>query len=589
MFILIVFAFVAGAATAVSPCVLPVLPVALAAGATGGRRRPLGVVSGLALSFTFATVALVYAISAFGLPDGLLRTAAIAVLVGFGICLLAPPLSDRLEAWLSRLGPSAGVGSGAVSGEGFWSGMLVGGGLGFVYAPCAGPILAGVITVSASQTFTAGRLAVALAYGIGSAVVLYALMLGGRRLTARLARRSGRFQMAMGAVMVLIALAMLRNYDTRFETAIASDLPSFLVDPTHSLEESHAATVQLAALRGRKARQDAGLREADAGLRLPVLGQAPEFVDTQKWFNTPEGQPVPLSSLRGHVVLVDFWTYTCINCIRTLPYLNAWYAKYHSKGFEIVGVHTPEFPFEHSAANVAAATAQNGIHYPVVQDNEYGTWSAYNNQYWPAEYLIDAQDRIRLEDFGEGEYATKERAIRSLLVEAGATGLSGPTHVHALKPSEAEVTPESYLGVERGERFTSGPLTPGVHDFGPLPSQPPPLSYLRLAGTLNVGAWGATPESAGGGAVQLNFRARRVYLVIGAPTHPGSPGHPRPVRVLLDGRPIPRAVAGTNVRDGVAEVQLQDVYNLVDLPSVQTHTLTVKFPPGVTVYDFTFG
>jgi thiol-disulfide isomerase/thioredoxin len=306
-------------------------------------------------------------------------------------------------------------------------------------------------------------------------------------------------------------------------------------------------------------------------------------VDTQQWFNTPGGQPAPLSSLRGHVVLVDFWTYTCINCIRTLPYLNAWYAKYHHDGFEIVGVHTPEFPFEHSAANVAAAISQNGIHYPVVQDNEYGTWNAYNNQYWPAEYLIDAQGRIRLEDFGEGEYATKERAIRSLLVEAGATDLSGPAHVHAIKPSEAEVTPESYLGVERGERFTSGPLTSGVHDFGALPAQPPPLSYLRLAGTLSVGAWGVTPASAGGGAVQLNFRARRVYLVM------GSPGHPRPARVLLDGRPIPQAVAGTAVRGGTTQVQMQDVYNLVDLPSVQTHTLTVQFPPGVTVYDFTFG
>jgi cytochrome c biogenesis protein CcdA/thiol-disulfide isomerase/thioredoxin len=587
MFVLIVFAFVAGAATAVSPCVLPVLPVALSAGVTGGRRRPLGVVTGLALSFTFATVALVYVISALGLPDSLLRTLAILALAGFGICLLVPPLGDRLEARLSRLGPSGGVGAGgdpdARKRDGFWSGMLVGGGLGFVYAPCAGPILAGVITVSASQTFTAGRLAVALAYGIGSAVVLYALMLGGRRLTAPLARRSARFQMAMGAVMVLIAFAMLRNYDTRFETAIASDLPSFLVDPTHSLEESHAATVQLAALRGRKARQDAGLHEADAGLRLPVIGTAPEFVDTQKWFNTPGGQPVPLSSLRGHVVLVDFWTYTCINCIRTLPYLNAWYAKYHHDGFEIVGVHTPEFPFEHSAANVAAAIAQNGIHYPVVQDNEYGTWNAYNNQYWPAEYLIDAQGRIRLEDFGEGEYATKERAIRSLLVEAGATDLSGPAHVSAIKPSEAEVTPESYLGTERGERFTSGPLTAGVHEFGPLPAQPPPLSYLRFAGTLSVGAWGTTPAGTGEGAVQLSFRARRVYLVM------GSPGHPRPVRVLLDGRPIPQAAAGTAVHAGTAQVQMQDVYNLVDLPAVQSHTLTVEFPPGVSVYDFTFG
>ncbi|MGH2854844.1 MAG: redoxin domain-containing protein, partial [Solirubrobacteraceae bacterium] len=278
----------------------------------------------------------------------------------------------------------------------------------------------------------------------------------------------------------------------------------------------------------------------------------------------------------------DFWTYTCINCIRTLPYVNAWYAKYHADGFEVIGVHTPEFPFEHSASNVAAAIAQNGIHYPVVQDNEYGTWNAYNNQYWPAEYLIDAQGRIRLEDFGEGDYLAKERAIRSLLVEAGATGLNGPTHVHALAPSEAELTPESYLGTERGERLTNGPLTAGVHDYGPLPAQAPPLSALRFAGRLRVGAWGVTPVSAGA-AVQLRFRARRVYLVM------GSPGHPRPVRVLLDGRPIPQSAAGANVHGGTAEVGLQDVYNLVDLPSVQTHTLTVEPPPGVSAYDFTFG
>jgi cytochrome c biogenesis protein CcdA/thiol-disulfide isomerase/thioredoxin len=511
MLVLIAFAFVAGAATAVSPCVLPVLPVALSAGVTGGRRRPLGVVSGLALSFTFATVALVYVISALGLPDSLLRTLAIVALIGFGVCLLVPWLGDRLEARLSRIGPSGGVGGSSREDGGFWSGMLVGGGLGFVYAPCAGPILAGVITVSASQSLTAERLAVALAYGIGSAVVLYALMLGGRRVTGRLARRSGRFQMGMGAVMVFIALLMLGNYDTRFETALAGDLPSFLVDPTNGLESSHAASVQLAALRGRKVRHAEGLRQADAGLRLPVLGRAPEFVDTQEWFNTPGGRPVKLSELRGHVVLVDFWTYTCINCIRTLPYVNAWYAKYHSKGFEVIGVHTPEFPFEHSASNVAAAIAQNGIHYPVVQDNDYGTWDAYNNEYWPAEYFIDAQGRIRLSDFGEGEYAAKERAIRSLLIEAGASGLGGATHVKALKPSEAEITPESYLGAEAAQRFTSGPLRTGLHDFGALPAQPLALSALRYAGRWRVNAAGAT--AAGQSSLQLRFRARRCFYV----------------------------------------------------------------------------
>lgn len=607
MLLLIVFGFIAGAATAVSPCVLPVLPVALSAGVTGGRGRPLGVVTGLALSFTFATVALVYVISALGLPDDLLRTLAIVALIVFGVALAIPALGDRLEARLSRLGPSGGIGgvtgpaaagdargeAGAVASaastrrDGFWSGLFVGGGLGFVYAPCAGPILAGVITVSASQSFTAGRLSVALAYGVGSAVVLYALMLGGRRLTGRLARRSGRFQIAMGAVMVVIALAMLGNYDTRFETAIASDLPSFLVDPSNGLETSHAARTQLAALRGRRVHVATGLHEADAGLRLPVIRTAPEFKETQQWFNTPNDDPLTLAQLRGHVVLVDFWTYSCINCIRTLPYLNAWYAKYHSKGFDVVGVHTPEFPFEHSASNVAEAIRQNGIHYPVVQDNDYGTWDAYENEYWPAEYLIDAQGRVRLEDFGEGEYETKQRAIRSLLVEAGASGLGGAADVHALKPSEQEVTPESYLAAERAERFTNGAIAPGLHDYGPLPAKAPPLSGLRYGGTWQIAAWSASAVR--DSRLQLRFRARRVYLVMGSPTHPGSPNGTRDVRVLLDGRPITASVAGTDVHGAMVAVGFDRLYRLVNLPSVQTRTLTVEVPRGVSVYSFTFG
>jgi len=581
MVLLIAFAFLAGAATAVSPCVLPVLPVVLSAGVTGGRRRPLGVATGLALSFTFATVALVYVIDALGLPTDLLRTVSIVLLIGFGVSLLVPPIGDRLEARLSRIGARLVPRAQRGRDGGFWSGMLVGGGLGFVYAPCAGPILAGVITVSASQSFTAGRLAVALAYGVGSAVVLYALMLGGRKLTGRLARRTMGFQMAMGALMVVIAIAMLGNYDTRFETAIASDLPSFLVDPSEGLETSHTARAELAALRGHRARQAGGLHQADAGLNLPVLGTAPEFKDTQRWFNTPGGERLTMAGLRGHVVLVDFWTYTCINCIRTLPYLNAWYAKYHSKGFEIVGVHTPEFPFERSAANVSAAIAQNGIRYPVVQDNDYGTWNAYNNEYWPAEYFIDARGRIRLADFGEGNYGAKERAIRSLLEEAGAKGLGGATRVHALQPSNAEVTPESYLGAERGERFASGPLLPGVHDFGVLPKQPLGLSELAYAGPWKVGAWGT--EAGSGSRLELEFRARRVYLVMGSPSQAGE------VRVLLDGHPVPRSLSGVDVREGTVTVRSDRLYRLVELPGVQTHTLTIEPAPGVSVYDFTFG
>jgi cytochrome c biogenesis protein CcdA/thiol-disulfide isomerase/thioredoxin len=579
--VLIVFAFIAGAATALSPCVLPVLPVALAAGVTGGRRRPLGVVSGLALSFTVATVALVYLISALGLPDQLLRTLSIIALIGFGVSLLVPALGDRLEARLSRIGPSLGIGARGGGGEGgFWSGMLVGGGLGFVYAPCAGPILAGVITVSASQSFSAGRLAVALAYGIGSAVVLYGLMLGGRRLTGRLARRSGRFQMSMGAIMVVIAALMLGNYDTRFETTSAADLPSFLVSPAKGLETTSAAAKDLAALRGHKARRTGGLKEAHTGERLPVLGVAPQFTGTQSWFNTPAGRPLRLDALRGRVVLVDFWTYSCINCIRTLPYLNAWNERYAGKGLTIVGVHTPEFPFEHSAANVQEAIRQNGIRYPVAQDNNYSTWNAYNNEYWPAEYLIDAQGRIRVADFGEGEYAAKEQAIRSLLIEAGAEGLGQATKVSAQAPSASETTQESYLGAEKAERFENASVSAGPHDFGAAGAAPKP-EHLRYRGSWQVSADSA--QAVAGAVLQLNFLARRVFLVA------GSARGASPARVLLDGHPIAQADAGGDVHGATASIGFQRLYRLVELPRVERHVLTVEVPPGVSVYSFTFG
>jgi len=581
MALLVLFGFLAGAATALSPCVLPVLPVALSAGATGGRGRPLGIVVGLAVSFTFATVVLVYVISALGLPDDLLRKLAIAVLIGFGLTLMAPPLAARLEGWISGIvsrggGPRTGA-------EGFWSGILVGLSLGFVYAPCAGPILAGVITVSASQSFDSGRLAVALSYGIGSAVVLYVLMLGGRRAIAPLVRRGPALQVAMGAVMVVVGLAMLGNYDIRFQNAIASDLPSFLVDPSSGLEESASAQAALAELRGaghgvKFAAAGAPTKGADEALDLPVLGRAPEFVGNERWFNTPGDRPLTLRGLRGRVVLVDFWTYTCINCIRTFPYLKAWDARYRKDGLTIVGVHTPEFPFERDAGNVEDAIERNGIRYPVAQDNEQQTWYAYANQYWPAEYFIDARGRVRYVHFGEGEYGEKEKVIRALLAEAGDEVGSSTAGGHGLHPEAGVTTPESYLGSARANGFVNGLLTPGLHDFS-APAQVPPdrLAYR--------GRWRIAPESAtaAGGSLELNFGARHVYLVLGT-----SDGEPRRVRVYLDGKPIGGA-AGADVHAGAVTVRSQRLYDLVDLPAVGHHVLRLQPQAGVMGYAFTFG
>ncbi len=580
MALLMLFGFVAGAGTALSPCVLPVLPIALSAGATGGRRRPLGIVVGLALSFTFATVALVYVISALGLPDDLLRKLAIAVLLAFGITLMIPPLAARVEATMSRFASRAGVAGG--SGDGFWSGTAVGASLGLVYAPCAGPILAGVITVSASQPFTAGRLAVALSYGVGSAVVLYFLMLGGRRLTAPLARRGAALQITMGAVMVVVALAMAGDYDVKFQNKIAGTLPSFLVNPTEGLEDTASARSALSDVRGESAHgvgaKATSASEAVKDSGLPVLGTAPEFIGNQQWFNTPGDKPLTLRELRGRVVLVDFWTYSCINCLRTLPYLTAWDKTYRKDGLTIVGVHSPEFPFEKDAGNVEEAIERNGIHYPVAQDNDLATWSSYGTQYWPSEYFIDAQGRVRFAHYGEGEYEEKEQIIRELLAEAGRPVSKRGSGAHGIEASAGVTTPETYLGAARAERFTNPTLSPGTHDFA-KPGAPGPNEFAYR------GRWRITLDSATakGGSLDLNFGARRVYLVL------GSPGRSRQVKVLLDGKPIPSALAGTDVEGDSVEVDSQRLYELVDMPSVGHHVLTLEPEAGVTGYAFTFG
>ena len=563
------FAFVAGAATALSPCVLPVLPVALAAGATGGRRRPLGVVTGLVLSFTFATVALVYLLSELGLPDRLFRTLAIVVLGAAGVALIVPGVAARIEAWLSRVSPRVRV---RPRGDGFGSGVLLGISLGFVYAPCAGPILAGVITVSASQDFTAGRLAVALAYSAGSAVVLYALMLGGRRLSSPLARRSALFQSAMGVLMVAVAVLMAAELDIRFENEIATALPAVLVNPSKDLEEAGATRERLADLRGGHGGTVAEAATGPRGKRLQVIGKAPEVQGTQRWFNTPGGRALTLRSLRGRVVLLDFWTYSCINCIRTLPALKAWDARYRRDGLTIIGIHAPEFPFERDAANVERAIARNGLRYPVAQDNEFATWRAYGNQYWPAKYLIDARGRVRYVHFGEGEYDVTERAIRTLLAEAGDDRLGAPARAR-VATADGVATPESYLGSERAERFLNGAIEPGVRDFrlpGASVAALPP-NHLAYEGPWRIAASHAT--AAGRGAsLYLHFAASKVFLVLGA--H----GRPHRVGVEVDGK-----------RRGPLAVTDHRLYDVVRLARPGDHVLTLTLERGTEAYAFTFG
>ena len=295
--------------------------------------------------------------------------------------------------------------------------------------------------------------------------------------------------MATGAVMVIVAVAMLADLDTRFQTAIADDLPAVLVNPSKELEESGSVRDRLASIRGDRAHSTIRVHESTEGSKLPKLGAAPDFTGNQMWFNTPDGRKLSLRDLRGKVVLVDFWTYTCINCIRTLPYLKAWDARYRDEGLVIVGVHTPEFPFERSSGNVADAIGQNGIRYAVAQDNDYATWNAYGNQYWPAKYLIDAKGQVRYLHFGEGAYDKTESAIRRLLAEAGRAP-GARARASGERPSKLISTPESYLGAERADRFVNGPIQAGTRTFE-LPGERMPPDTLGYAGT-----WRIAPDSA---------------------------------------------------------------------------------------------
>ncbi len=573
MVLLLLFALVAGAATAISPCVLPVLPAVLSAGATGGRRRPLGVVTGLTITYTIAVVALASLVKGVGLAAGASRTLAVVVLLAFGLALLVPRVAERLErplARLSRLGPRS-------AGTGFWSGLGVGGALGFVYAPCAGPILAAVISVSATRGTSLQLVAMAFAYAAGSAVVLFGLSLGGRRLVRRV-RRGPRVQQAMGAVLVLTAVAMVAQLDVSLETALARNLPGFVINPTRGLEHSRAVESRLGSLRGH---QKFAAAESAPASDLPRLGAAPDFTGTQRWFNTPAGRALTLPSLRGRVVLIDFWTYTCINCLRTLPFVRALDERYRSAGLTIVGVHTPEFPFERKAGNVQNAIAQNGLHYPVVQDNEYGTWQAYGNQYWPAEYLIDGTGQVRSTEFGEGGSRKTEASVRALLLEAGARRLPPPVTTQPEEPSARLATPETYLGAKRSERMVPRPPRPGTHRYPGFPGRLP-LSRVALSGTWSVSDDAA--EAGRGAGLDLSFQARKVYLVLSS-----AGGRARPVHLTLDGRPVRTQEQGADVRGGTARVTSQRLYELLDLPGVERHRLSLRPAPGVSAYAFTFG
>ncbi|PIR19982.1 MAG: cytochrome C biogenesis protein DipZ [Deltaproteobacteria bacterium CG11_big_fil_rev_8_21_14_0_20_47_16] len=538
--ILYLFAFLSGLVTIFAPCIWPILPLVLSSSATGGRSRPLGVTLGIVIVFSLLAAVGSLIFDLLGLNADVLRYLAIAILVLMGVAMLVPRIGAALETLISRVLPQ--LKQDDSSRTGFWGGFVSGAAIGLIWTPCAGPILATVIALSATHQFSGGGFALLAAYAVGVAIPLFAFATLGNVIFTRMKwfnRYTGRVQQVFGAVILLAALAIATNVDKKISVELLNRFPAY------------------AQWLNRIESQDAVQKSLEA-LSVPQSNvHAPEITKIQTWFNSP---PLTLAALRGKVVLVDFWTYTCINCIRTLPHVEGWYEKYKDAGLVIIGVHTPEFEFEKNPANVKAAIAQYGITYPVALDNNYGTWQAFSNRYWPAEYLIDAEGHIRHTHFGEGDYDETEQSIRALLKEAGHALPMETTAVADTTPDQRS-TPETYLGSYRGN-----------------PDNP----IIQLGGKWDVDD--EYIEASAGASLELKFVASKVFLVI----HPVA-GKAATVKVLLDGQD-PGAQSGADVKKGSVNVTEPRLYELINLQQHGSHTLKLICPDGgVQFYAFTFG
>jgi cytochrome c biogenesis protein CcdA/thiol-disulfide isomerase/thioredoxin len=578
--LLLAIGFVAGLLTIVSPCILPVLPAVIASGiTTGGRRRALAIATGLALAFGLSALFSIRVLEAIGLPLGLRYDIAIVVLFVLAAGFIVPQIGALVERPFARIGLKRSPDSTA-------SGLVLGATLGLLYLPCGGPILAAISAVgNNSGSFGVDAVALTVAYSLGIALPIFGLVLLTERISvtttwlrshAVAVRRTGGVLLAASAVAITFGAATslqtaLPSYSASIENHLTdgSSITNKLGEIKNPHETQNAKNIQRSTTRGSNA-GPALVPMADqvpmvAASSLPVYGKAPEFAGVTKWLNTPGGAALNLAQLRGKVVLIDFWTYSCINCLRSLPHVEAWYSRYHSAGLEVIGVHTPEFDFEHVAGNVEAADSRLGVKYPVVMDNDYGTWNAWGNNSWPAEYLIDASGKVRYGSVGESDYGVTEGAIRALLKANGAK-LPPTTAVPNRTPTES-VTPESYLGYTRLARYVG---TPVVHDQPAVyPTAPHlPADHLTYSGQWTVGGESITAGS--NAEIRINLSAKDVYLVLsGTGAVTGSFGGKPIAAQRVSGVPVLHTIlSGTTIRRGVLQLDVGK---------------------GIKAYAFTFG
>jgi len=576
--LLFILAYLGGVLTILSPCILPVLPFVFARAGRPFTRAGLPMLVGMALAFalvaTLATVGGGWAVRA----NQAGRQIALALLAFFGLALLLPRLADRAMQPLARLGARLSDVADANGRDAVPSSLLLGVATGLLWAPCAGPILGLILTGAALQGASASTTALLLAYALGAATSLALALLVGGKVLAAMKRSLGAGEWARRALGLLVLVgvgAIALGVDTNYLARLSSAR-------TDRIERGLAAGLGLD-MEGRDtvAREGAG-----GGLVLPVEGAMPPLTGLGQWFNSP---PLTREALRGKVVVIDFWTYSCINCLRALPHVKAWADRYGPDGLVVIGVHAPEFAFERDPGNVRRAIRRLGISYPVALDNDHALWRAFDNRYWPAHYFFDARGRVRYHHFGEGEYARSERVIRQLLAEAGHPPAAAIARVEgrgvgARADTSALRSPETYIGYARAARFASpgGQARDADHRYT-LPAR------LRLNQWALGGRWTVRRQQAEGTAgarIAFRFHARDLHLVLGS----GS-GRPVRFRIAIDGHP-PGADAGMDVdAAGNGTVAGERLYQLVgQRGEIGDRTFEITFlDAGVRAFAFTFG
>lgn len=575
---LIIIGLLGGLITGISPCILPVLPVIFLTGGAQSARfegagdaasrtiparrsRPFLVIAGLVVSFTLVTLVGSLVLGLLNLPQDVIRWVGIAVLVLIGIGLLVPRFEQLLEKpfqWIPRRNV-----------ENRGSGFGVGLALGAVFVPCAGPVLAAIIVAGATGRIGADTVLLTASFAIGVAIPLLVFALAGRGVVERIRAfrtRERGLRIAAGVAMLALAVGLVFNVPQQLQRL----LPDYTAQLQRDLTDNDEAA-QALGLGGLVTEENRDLDKCTNGAEeLESCGTAPAIRGIESWLNTPDGQGVDLADLRGKVVLIDFWAYSCINCQRSIPHVVAWDEAYRDAGLQVIGIHSPEYAFEKDAGNVAAGAEDFGITYPVALDNNLSTWTAYRNRYWPAHYLIDAEGVVRHISFGEGNYAATEKLIRELLEDADpGAELPAATEVADETPEPGSRTRETFLGSAKDVNF-AGPDAyrqgEGTYAF---PDDQPDDTFA-LSGDWRIETQFATPQADDAGDIRLRYRAAEVRMVLAG-----------------DGEVRVRRGDGSEERIAVSGTPRS--YAVVQDDEVGADVLEIEVSPGVEVYSFTFG